>query len=55
MTSVRRTGVDDRLAALGFAEWVALNCAHRGIHVTCLCPNAVNTGMLGRNEDDPPA
>jgi NAD(P)-dependent dehydrogenase (short-subunit alcohol dehydrogenase family) len=38
--------------ALGFAEWVALNYAHLGIHVTCLCPNAVNTGMLGRNEDD---
>jgi NAD(P)-dependent dehydrogenase (short-subunit alcohol dehydrogenase family) len=37
--------------ALGFAEWVALNYAHRGIQVTCLCPNAVNTGMLGRNED----
>jgi NAD(P)-dependent dehydrogenase (short-subunit alcohol dehydrogenase family) len=38
--------------ALGFAEWVALNYRHRGISVTCLCPNAVNTGMLGRNEDD---
>lgn len=38
--------------ALGFAEWVALNYRHRGIQVTCLCPNAVNTGMLGRNEDD---
>ncbi|MGD1241422.1 MULTISPECIES: SDR family oxidoreductase [Mycobacterium] len=38
--------------ALGFAEWLALNYAHRGIQVTCLCPNAVNTGMLGRNEDD---
>ena len=38
--------------ALGFAEWVALNHRHQGIHVTCLCPNAVNTGMLGRNEDD---
>jgi NAD(P)-dependent dehydrogenase (short-subunit alcohol dehydrogenase family) len=37
--------------ALGFAEWIALNYAHLGIHVTCLCPNAVNTGMLGRNED----
>jgi NAD(P)-dependent dehydrogenase (short-subunit alcohol dehydrogenase family) len=23
-----------------------------GIKVVCLCPNAVNTGMLGRNEDD---
>jgi NAD(P)-dependent dehydrogenase (short-subunit alcohol dehydrogenase family) len=38
--------------ALGFAEWVALNHRHQGIHVTCLCPNAVNTGMLGRDEDD---
>ena len=38
--------------ALGLAEWVALNYAHLGITVTCLCPNAVNTGMLGRNEDD---
>lgn len=38
--------------ALGFAEWVALSYAHLGIVVTCLCPNAVNTGMLGRNEDD---
>jgi NAD(P)-dependent dehydrogenase (short-subunit alcohol dehydrogenase family) len=37
--------------ALGFAEWVQLNYAHRGIGVTCLCPNAVNTGMLGRDED----
>ena len=38
--------------ALGFAEWVALNYMHLGVVVTCLCPNAVNTGMLGRNEDD---
>jgi NAD(P)-dependent dehydrogenase (short-subunit alcohol dehydrogenase family) len=38
--------------ALGFAEWLALNYAHRGVVVSCLCPNAVNTGMLGRNEDD---
>ncbi len=38
--------------ALGFAEWVALNYAHLGITVTCLCPNAVDTGFLGRNEDD---
>jgi NAD(P)-dependent dehydrogenase (short-subunit alcohol dehydrogenase family) len=37
--------------ALGFAEWMALNYAHLGITVTCLCPNAVNTGMMGRNED----
>jgi NAD(P)-dependent dehydrogenase (short-subunit alcohol dehydrogenase family) len=38
--------------ALGFAEWMALNYAHLGITVTCLCPNAVNTGMMGRNEDE---
>jgi NAD(P)-dependent dehydrogenase (short-subunit alcohol dehydrogenase family) len=38
-------------AALGFAEWVALNYADAGIRVVCLCPNAVNTGMLGRDED----
>lgn len=37
--------------ALGFAEWLALNYLHQGIVVTCLCPNAVNTGMLGRDED----
>ena len=38
--------------ALGLAEWLALNYSHLGIQVTCLCPNAVNTGMMGRNEDD---
>jgi NAD(P)-dependent dehydrogenase (short-subunit alcohol dehydrogenase family) len=37
--------------ALGFAEWMALNYAPRGIRVVCLCPNAVNTGFLGRDED----
>jgi NAD(P)-dependent dehydrogenase (short-subunit alcohol dehydrogenase family) len=37
--------------ALGFAEWVAVNYAHLGVHVTCLCPNLVNTGMTGRDED----
>jgi NAD(P)-dependent dehydrogenase (short-subunit alcohol dehydrogenase family) len=37
--------------ALGFAEWMALNYAHLGIRVACLCPNAVYTGMLGRDED----
>ena len=42
----------DQAGALGFAEWVALNYSHLGIGVGCLCPNAVNTGMLGRNEDD---
>jgi NAD(P)-dependent dehydrogenase (short-subunit alcohol dehydrogenase family) len=40
--------------ALGFAEWLHLNYSRRGIGVTCLCPNAVNTGMLGRDEDREP-
>lgn len=38
--------------ALGFAEWLQLTYGDRGIKVTCLCPNLVNTGMIGRNEDD---
>lgn len=37
--------------ALGLAEWIALNYAHLGIRVACLCPNAVNTGFFGRDED----
>jgi NAD(P)-dependent dehydrogenase (short-subunit alcohol dehydrogenase family) len=38
--------------ALGFAEWVALNYGDRGVRVSCLCPNAVYTGMFGRPVDD---
>ena len=38
--------------ALGFAEWIALNYRHQGIRVSCLCPNAVYTGMFGRPLDD---
>ena len=38
--------------ALGFAEWVALNYGLQGIRVSCLCPNAVYTGMFGRPLDD---
>lgn len=38
--------------ALGFAEWVSLNHGHQGIRVSCLCPNAVYTGMFGRDPDD---
>jgi NAD(P)-dependent dehydrogenase (short-subunit alcohol dehydrogenase family) len=38
--------------ALGFAEWVALNYGHRGVRVSCLCPNAVYTGMMGRRPDE---
>jgi len=38
--------------ALGLAEWIQVTFGDRGIKVTCLCPNLVNTGMIGRNEDD---
>jgi NAD(P)-dependent dehydrogenase (short-subunit alcohol dehydrogenase family) len=38
--------------ALGFAEWLALNYGDRGLRVSCLCPNAVYTGMFGRPLDD---
>jgi NAD(P)-dependent dehydrogenase (short-subunit alcohol dehydrogenase family) len=45
--------------ALGFAEWVTLNYGHLGIKVSCLCPNAVLTGMFGAPPDqidvEPPA
>jgi NAD(P)-dependent dehydrogenase (short-subunit alcohol dehydrogenase family) len=38
--------------ALGFAEWLTLNYGNHGIRVSCLCPNAVYTGMFGRAPDD---
>jgi NAD(P)-dependent dehydrogenase (short-subunit alcohol dehydrogenase family) len=37
--------------AIGFAEWVAVTYASQGIRVSCLCPNAVYTGMFGRPKD----
>jgi NAD(P)-dependent dehydrogenase (short-subunit alcohol dehydrogenase family) len=36
-------------AALGLAEWVAINCADDGIRVSCLCPGAVRTPMLSQS------
>lgn len=38
--------------ALGFAEWLTLNYGDHGVRVSCLCPNAVYTGMFGREPDD---
>lgn len=38
--------------ALGFAEWLTLNYGDQGVRVSCLCPNAVYTGMFGRTPDD---
>jgi NAD(P)-dependent dehydrogenase (short-subunit alcohol dehydrogenase family) len=33
-------------AAVGFAEWMAINYGAQGIRVSCVCPGAVNTEML---------
>ena len=33
-------------AAVGFAEWLAVTYAHRGLVVHCVCPQGVRTQML---------
>lgn len=41
-------------AAVAFAEWLSLTYGGRGLKVSCLCPQGVNTALL-RAGDDPAA
>jgi NAD(P)-dependent dehydrogenase (short-subunit alcohol dehydrogenase family) len=34
-------------AAVAFAEWLAINYGDQGIRVSCLCPQAVRTNIIG--------
>ena len=37
-------------AALAFAEWLSITYGNRGLKVSCLCPQGVNTNMLRRSD-----
>lgn len=38
-------------AALAFAEWLSITYGNRGLKVSCLCPQGVNTNMLRRSDE----
>jgi NAD(P)-dependent dehydrogenase (short-subunit alcohol dehydrogenase family) len=38
-------------AAVAFAEWLSITYGDRGIRVSCLCPQGVNTNMLKGSTD----
>lgn len=42
-------------AAVGFAEWLAINYGDEGIGVSCVCPMGVDTPMLRGMSDSPDA
>lgn len=37
--------------ALAFAEWLSITYGNRGLKVSCLCPQGVNTAMLHQADD----
>ena len=38
-------------AAVAFAEWMSITYGDRGVRVSCLCPQGVNTNMLNGGTD----
>ncbi|HMG43197.1 MAG TPA: SDR family oxidoreductase [Acidimicrobiales bacterium] len=42
-------------AAVALAEWLAITYGDQGIKVSCLCPMAVATPMIGSANGDPPS
>jgi NAD(P)-dependent dehydrogenase (short-subunit alcohol dehydrogenase family) len=40
-------------AAVAFAEWLSITHGDRGIRVSCLCPQGVNTDLLRRSAGGP--